>query len=610
MHRLVVCGLLAASMAGCAMIPEPNDQWPRVEAVSPGMIQNQPLREYQVDVVDLLATALCSPGAYDVGSPPRGCDTISTAAFVETRPHAELTRTTNDALRALDRSIQTASRPAEIAALGSARRALADAVRSGPAARRRAVAAIDAAVSEIDSQQTATLTALAAARGALVAHGESRPADIRRDQRRGEYSLYARYIALADMSRNERARNSVASQLVAASVHNCNIYMQSLRGGQVGARTTADLATSTFGVAGAVIEPLSTARTLSSLAALSTAWGASWDRNVYADQAAEMVADEIRKLRLTERAALEAKYALPYDEWPMAAALADVAEFHNSCTMLRGISLIQDAVINRERSVRATRIAAQSALDAGGDGRAVMAAVNGVAQAFLGTSDFDAGLPLLTSSGLAIGVRDLEPAMARGRDCLAQLTNADGARRDDRAIGTIAECQTPAGHVWHDQFIAIVVTEHGNTESPGTFHPRAVAALQERRAAIEAGRALYADTLSRGVSLEWNWEMIQGTLDALTSTGPVDPDVDYGPAMMSRDPIILAMRRSYEGSLQDGGDRTFSLRGAVAIAQALANHPASPPSPPEPGQEGAVQPETEPADTTPEASGSDSDDQT
>jgi len=80
--------------------------------------------------------------------------------------------------------------------------------------------------------------------------------------------------------------------------------------------------------------------------------------------------------------------------------------------------------------------------------------------------------------------------------------------------------------------------------------------------------------------------------------------------MLSRDPISLAMRRADEGSLQDGGDRTFSLRGAVAIAQALANHPASPPSPPEPGQEGAVQPATEPADTTPEASGSDSDDQT
>src|SRR5690606_6326264 len=128
----------------------------------------------------------------------------------------------------------------------------------------------------------------------------------------------------------------------------------------------------------------STARALSALGAWSTASGATWDRNVYAEQAAEMIAEEIRKLRVTERATLEAKYTRSYDQWPLATALTDVADFHNSCSMLRGISLIQDAVANRERSVRAARQAAMAALNAGGDGVAVAAAVAGVESIFLG----------------------------------------------------------------------------------------------------------------------------------------------------------------------------------------------------------------------------------
>jgi hypothetical protein len=526
MRQLLLCGLLVASIGGCSMIPEPNSRWPRVEAVSPGMIQNQPLREYQVDVVDLLATALCSPGSYASDMRPVGCNTVTAEAFADTRSDTS---------------------------------------------------------------------------------SESRRAEVQRRQRRGDYSLYARYIALADAEQSTRARNSVVSQLVAASVHNCHLYMQSLRGGQVGARTTADLATSTFGVAGAGMEPVSTSRALSSPAALSTAWGASWDRNVYADQAAEMVADEIRKLRLTERAALEAKYVLPYADWPMAAALADVADFHNSCTMLRGVSLIQDAVLNRERSVRAVRLAAVQAREAGGGPEAIVAAVSGVAEAFLGVGDFDDDLRSSIGAGSAIGSRDLEPAMARGRACLNDLVKAEDGSRNDTAIVAGGPCEISAEHVWRDQFIAVVVAEASHSSpTTGTFRARALQGLQERRAAIEAGRALYADTLSRGVSMEWNWGMIERTLAPLTTAESADDEGAYGPAMMNRDPVIAALRRSYEGFLEDSADRDFALQGALSLARMLSGRAPRPddaeqaaPVPPAPVDDAAGGDAAEP-DQTPE----------
>lgn len=466
MRHILLGGLLAAALGGCASHRTPNDGWPRMEAITPSMVGGTPLREYQVDVVALMRQAIC----------------------------------------------ESADKPA----------------------------------------------------GCAVAADAGTP-----------YGEYAAYLTLGDEVGSEAVRNTVVSQVVAASVHNCHIYLQSLRGGQVAARTGTDLVTSTMSVAGAALEPLSTSRALSSLAALSTSYGATWDRNVYADQAAEMIADELRKLRLTEREALESKYALPYAEWPMAVAMADVAEFHHSCTMLRGISLIQDAVVNRERSVRAVRIAATEARDAGGGPDAVVAAVSGVARAFLGTSDFDRGLTAL-APGLTIGSRDLEAAIASGRACLADLI-VDG-RRKEIEIATVTACQMSADHPWRDQFIAVVVqTANDPATTAETFRARAAEGLNDRRAAIEAGRTLYSGSLARSVGLGWSWEMIERTLQSLTSPHEDDEAVAYGPEMMGRDPVILALRRSYDGFLQDSGDREFALRGAVAVAQMLASNPGQAP---------------------------------
>lgn len=196
---------------------------------------------------------------------------------------------------------------------------------------------------------------------------------------RSDAEVLDQLVASVDETSNPVAvRNDVAAALIDASVRNCNVYLQSLRGGQVGARLATDLFSATFAGASSLIQPESTAQILAALAGLSTTTGASVDRNVFAQQGAELVADAIDQLRAERRGMIEQRLTEGYSTYPMGLALADLSEFHGDCSMLRGFARLREVVIAREQTVDAIRAAAVAVQQSGGSGSEVVAALAGL----------------------------------------------------------------------------------------------------------------------------------------------------------------------------------------------------------------------------------------
>ncbi len=231
---------------------------------------------------------------------------------------------------------------------------------------------------------------------------------------------------LDDRRKQQVIRNSVVGQLMDASVKNCSVYLQSLRGGQVAARTTFDILASGLGLAGGIATPERSAKLLSSLGAMATATGASVDRNIFAEQGVELVAEEIEKARDRRWLEISRKTGLSYHAWSLGFALADIDSFHHDCSMLKGLGLMRDAVVTRDLLVKAARLSAAKAAREGASGLAIAAAIAGLEEAALGEDTTPSSVPTDDSSS-PLGSSpnseplDLEVKRAAALKCLDDL---------------------------------------------------------------------------------------------------------------------------------------------------------------------------------------------
>lgn len=202
-----------------------------------------------------------------------------------------------------------------------------------------------------------------------------------------------RYLRLSELLRdhaeNRSIRNQVVTQLIGASSTNCSAYLLSLRGAQVGARLSSDIASTTTGLAGTLTDHLPTAQVWAALSAWSTSAGASIDRTIFAQQGIELVAEQIERIREQRRQEIEDKLNSTYDDYPIGLALADIALFHSDCSLMRGFSAMQEAVRSREDAIRLARITAMRVSDEDGSGRQVAAAISGVADVYLGLDRYE-----------------------------------------------------------------------------------------------------------------------------------------------------------------------------------------------------------------------------
>lgn len=205
---------------------------------------------------------------------------------------------------------------------------------------------------------------------------------------KGRDAYAARYMCLVAQLDDEPAqvkkkiRNSLSTQLIHASSVNCRSYLWGLRGTQMGGRIAADVFTGAFSLAATVNQHLPTSQLLSGLGAFSSATGASVDRSAFADTGVEIISEEILKMRRRSRSHLEAQMTRSYEAYPLGLALADVSDYHQDCSVMRGLSQMQTELAQREAQVAVSRLTALRIAQAGGDGPAVAAAVGGVADAY------------------------------------------------------------------------------------------------------------------------------------------------------------------------------------------------------------------------------------
>ncbi|MBA4337368.1 MAG: hypothetical protein C0421_00805 [Hyphomonas sp.] len=182
--------------------------------------------------------------------------------------------------------------------------------------------------------------------------------------------------------KSREIRNGLTAQLINASNVNCRSYLWSLRDTQVGGRLASDIFTGGFSLAATLNQHLPTAQLLSGLGAFSSATGASVDRAVFAQAGVEIISEQIIEMRKASREHIEKKMEREYEDYPLGLALADVSDYHQECSVMRGLSRMQSNLAQREAQIAVSRLTALRIVDAGGDGKAVAAAIGGVADAY------------------------------------------------------------------------------------------------------------------------------------------------------------------------------------------------------------------------------------
>lgn len=246
-------------------------------------------------------------------------------------------------------------------------------------------------------------------------------------------------VAMVDQAkRPEDIRRDVAAAWINASTANCNVYLQALRSGQVSSRLMTDFFSGAFATAASLATPPASADILAGLSAFSTAQGSSVDRNIFAQQGAELVAEAIVQIRAERRAQIESRLRRPYNEYPLGLTLADLYEFHGDCSMLRGFARMREAVVAREQTVQSVREAAAAVQRSGGGPEQIVAALSALERApetgsgLLSSPSLDADLSRFRSDGLKcleLASAALTTGAAADADgALAAAADACGAR--------------------------------------------------------------------------------------------------------------------------------------------------------------------------------------
>lgn len=300
-------------------------------------------------------------------------------------------------------------------------------------------------------------------------------------------------IAGVDRAPDARAiRNDVMTSWMAASTANCVVYVQSLRGGQVGARLATDFLSGGLAAASSLATPEGSARLLAALSAFSTAEGASIDRNIFAQQGAELVADAILQLRAQSRARLEGKLSASYNEYSMGLAMVDLYEFHNDCSMLRGLARMREAVVGREQTIQSIRAAAAAVQRAGGSPQEIVAVIGALQD----------GAPSTTPAPAPTRAdgRDLARLHTAATGCLNALKEPlkDAAKTTDDALSELAKtnpaCADQAG--WRGRYLRLLTDRQGDRAT-------AAATLDAAQTGVKAAEALVAaatDVASRAAA--------------------------------------------------------------------------------------------------------------
>lgn len=394
-----------------------------------------------------------------------------------------------------------------------------------------------------------------------------------------EFSCYISKLAQEPESTRRRIRNDLATQLLHASNVNCRTYLWSLRDTQVGGRLASDIFTSGFTLWGTLNQHLPTAQLLSGLGSFSSAAGASVDRAVFAQAGVEIITNQVIEMRRDGRTRIEQDLQKSYTVYPLGLALADIADYHMDCSLMRGLSQMQEDLRRREEAVLVSRQTALRVMQSGGSGRAVAAAVGGVADVYLGLTpaSADPAAPL-SPQRLANA-----PLLDRSRDSVLYLIGEPDAslspenltlrigeaatqlQRDLESRGYVvplAAPETPPLPQPQHLLFAISALEIFQADEGSRYSERrsaAVARMEQIRAQIVGVRITTAEHVRSLGEVGADAAMVEGAIRGVQAAAD---------SPLHNDPVLAAMRRSIPGE----GDPAITgpQLARLALASAIA----------------------------------------
>jgi len=252
-------------------------------------------------------------------------------------------------------------------------------------------------------------------------------------------------VEAADRSpANLRIRNLVAGQWISASEANCVVYLQGLRSGQVTSRIGFDFLSAGLAGASAISTPASSAKLLAALSGFSTAEASSLDRNIFAQQGAEIIADAIDQLRAEDLEILKKHLKEDYATWSLPMAMRDLFAYHGDCSMLRGFSKLKNAVVAREQDIANIRKAAAAIQAKNGSGAQVAAVV-----AAFESSGVTGVSPASDATPVDDWDSDLKALIATASGCISAMTSTDPAT---------FTCDAGAPKTWENKFKQLAKT--------------------------------------------------------------------------------------------------------------------------------------------------------
>jgi hypothetical protein len=268
-------------------------------------------------------------------------------------------------------------------------------------------------------------------------------------------------------------RNSAIGDLVVASEANCQVYLAALRGGQVTARVTLDTLTNLTAGAAAISRPTASAQLLAAFATFFNATGSSIDRNIFAQEGAEVITAEIESLRGQKLTQIRQGLAGDYASYPVAFALRDVIEYHGDCSVRKALGALPATVAARETAIKAIRIAAAKGFESNASGRTISDIIAGLTD--LGgdtsqtstttpakpaasdlTSDFTAFQADLVSCVAAIKLAAQKPVSTSDPAKQGDIDDAHNAITDPEK--NVSACATKSNK-WRDRFFDTLASQ-------------------------------------------------------------------------------------------------------------------------------------------------------
>jgi hypothetical protein len=388
-------------------------------------------------------------------------------------------------------------------------------------------------------------------------------------------------ISRVDVSADTRIRNSIVSAYMSGSSANCNVYLASLRAGQVTNRLATDVLATTFATASTLLRPEETSRILAALSGLSVATGATVDRNIFAQQAAELMADAIEQLRFRGRRAIEQRMALGYKDWPLGLALADLYDYQGDCSLLSGFQEVEEAVTQREAAIATLRNAAQSVEAAGGSASQVMAVFDayGISSGNRENNILAAGEPrtnwkadLLTYGSEAMAC--LGAARAKLKPAAdAQVANSTDLVSETGFVESVCETKTGFSSSYQMRAVSLFVAAELDGKSASDFETAYDSLVADY---AEASQDMSTQHASRRQVLETtleNWED-GDTSRVVALISAIGGGTDFSTNVPNADPVFRHATLAAQTEMNVNGDiGSEAARMALASARAaVARH--------------------------------------